>query len=219
MSLNPCLDWADDPFSAHSASSAILARIPFKSASTCEPYSAFGSLVADSSDPDKNHWVPFDSTCSPPGFLAQLRAERTTMDFSWLRNRTALVIGDSISREHVENFCILLGEESEVVRGSHKYSPTPSPIRATAKSSHVLDKPARLAQRGFRVVRDASLPRICYIPQYDFLVRRLVMIRVVLISRSSLPCSILDWIRRTTGASRACRNTLRQACSSTDSRT
>ena len=153
--------------------STLLSRIPFKSA-TCEPYSysPTGSLLVDSSDPDRNQWTkdPNDPKCSPPAFLAQLRAESTSTDFSWLYNRTALIIGDSISREHVENFCNLMGEESEVVRASHKYSPTSSPVRGTAKGSHALEKPARLSSRGHRVVRDASLPRICYIPKYDFLV-------------------------------------------------
>ena len=152
--------------------STLLARSPFKSTDQCEPYNPVGTLVADSSDPDRNQWTA-EPKCPPPGFLAQLRADsttRATTDFSWLYNRTALIIGDSISREHVENFCNLMGEESEVVRPSHKYSPTSSPIRGAAKGSHALEKPARLSSRGHRVVRDAALPRICYIPQYDFLV-------------------------------------------------
>lgn len=64
-----------------------------------------------------------------------------------------------------------MGEESEVVRAHHKYSAAPSAIRAATKAQHTLERPKRLATRGFRVVRDASRPRICYIPKYDFLVR------------------------------------------------
>lgn len=157
------------PSTATSASTAILSRIPFTSSTSCEPYSSFGTLNADTSDADANKWTPFDRSCSPPGFLKQLRAESTTTDFSWLYNKTALVIGDSISREHVENFCNLMGEESEVVRSHHKYSPASTPVRGASKPGHALDKPARLTSRGNRVVRDASLPRICYIPKYDFL--------------------------------------------------
>lgn len=137
----------------------------------CEPYSSFGALSVDLVDPDKNQWVPFDPTCSPPAFFSKLRNEAHKTDFSWLHNRTALIIGDSISREHVENFCQLMGEESEVVRPHHKYATAPSPVRAATKAQHTLDRPKRLQNRGFRVVRDASRPRICYIPKYDFLVR------------------------------------------------
>lgn len=63
-----------------------------------------------------------------------------------------------------------MGEESEVVRASHKYSPTPAAIRPATQAKHSLDKPARLTTRNSRGVRDASLPRVCYIAKYDFLV-------------------------------------------------
>ncbi|KAI5480582.1 hypothetical protein MNV49_000278 [Pseudohyphozyma bogoriensis] len=151
-----------------SYNTAILSRIPFKAAK-CEPYSAFGSLSVDTAHAENNKWVPFDSSCTTPQYLADLRSEHPTSDFSWLRNRTALIIGDSVSREHVENFCQLMGRETEVIRKHHKYSPSPSPVRGPAKAGHPIDKPARLGARGFRVVRDASLPRMCYIPEYDFM--------------------------------------------------
>lgn len=165
LELNPCL--------LRSTSAALLSRIPkFSTASPCEPYSSFGTLSVDSSEPENNNWVPFDSTCAPPNFFAQLRNAESSADFSWLHNRTALILGDSISREHVENFCSLMGEESEVVRRSHKWSSTGSAVRATTKAAHVPEKPSRLLSRRYRVVRDASLPRICYIPRLDFLVRQ-----------------------------------------------
>lgn len=151
----------------------ILSRMPFKLGSPCNPYTTFGSLTVDSSEADRNQFVPFDPTCRAPSFLAKLRAEAPhhhSSDFSWLQNKTVLLIGDSISREHVENFCTLMGLESEVVRKSHKYSPQPAVIRSATKAGYAPDKPARLSGRGFRVVRDASLPRVCYVPKYDFLV-------------------------------------------------
>lgn len=162
-----------------STSAAILSRIPKFSTSstpTCEPYSSFGTLSVDSSEPDNNKWVPFDLTCAPPNFFAQLRDAESSADFSWLHNRTALIIGDSISREHVENFCSLMGEESEVVRKSHKWSPTGAAVRSATKATQSSDKPARLVYRRYRVVRDASLPRVCYIPRLDFLVRRRLLL-------------------------------------------
>ena len=151
----------------------ILSRMPFKLGSTCNPYTSFGSLTVDSSEAERNQFVPFDPSCRAPSFLAKLRAEAPnhhSSDFSWLQNKTVLLIGDSISREHVENFCTLMGLESEVVRKSHKYSPQPAAVRSATKAGHAPEKPARLSGRGFRVVRDASLPRVCYVPKYDFLV-------------------------------------------------
>ncbi|GAA5967707.1 hypothetical protein JCM11641_005741 [Rhodosporidiobolus odoratus] len=149
---------------------------------TCEPYSSPGTLQVDSIDADRNRWIPHDARCQPPNFLARLRdltlhhrnpfayspASVSLADFAWLHNKTALLIGDSISREHVENFCQLLGEESEVIRPAHRWAASGSPQRAATKAQH-LERPKRINQRGFRVVRDASRPRVCYIPALDFM--------------------------------------------------
>ncbi|BGP16670.1 hypothetical protein JCM10213_000414 [Rhodosporidiobolus nylandii] len=138
----------------------------------CDPYSLPGTLQVDYSDADRNQWIPSDTKCQPQHFLSRIRDltlhHHGKDDFAWLHNKTALLIGDSISREHVENFCQLLGEESEVVRPSHRWATGAAPQRAATKAQH-LERPKRLNQRGFRVVRDASRPRVCYIPKLDFL--------------------------------------------------
>ncbi|GAA6050303.1 hypothetical protein JCM3770_002953 [Rhodotorula araucariae] len=157
----------------------ILSRVRSSAKPTCDPYSLAGTLQINEDDVDRSQWSPFDPTCQPPNFLAKLRdytlhhhhassEYAVASDFTWLQNKTALLIGDSVSRELVENFCILLGEESEVIRPGHHWA-AHSPIRAPAKAQHSVDRPKRLKQRGFRVVRDASRPRICYIPKLDFL--------------------------------------------------
>ncbi|KAM0791610.1 hypothetical protein ACM66B_006052 [Microbotryomycetes sp. NB124-2] len=143
----------------------------------CEPFSSFGTLIVDPNEADKNQWVPFDPTCSPPAFMAKLRDDHVDMstlssikrkqDFAWLRHKTALLIGDSVSREHVENFCQLMGEESQVIRPGHKYAVQDTPKRAATKAHHVVDKPNRL--NGRAIVRDSARPRMCYIKEYDFL--------------------------------------------------
>ncbi|GAA5833170.1 hypothetical protein JCM9279_001446 [Rhodotorula babjevae] len=145
----------------------------------CDPYSSFGTLQIDDDDADRSSWAPFDASCQPPNFLAKLRdvtlhhhhaseAYAHASDFEWLHNKTALLIGDSVSRELVENFCILMGEEFEVLRPGHHWSP-PAPLREPVKAKHAPGRPSRLHSRGFRVVRDASRPRICYVPKLDFL--------------------------------------------------
>ncbi|SGY20566.1 BQ5605_C016g08095 [Microbotryum silenes-dioicae] len=157
------------PYTMGSAASALL----FHKSTKCEPYSAFGALYTDTHDPDANRWVPFDEKCQAPNFLSKLRNDQTTADFSWLRNRTALIIGDQISREHVENFCILMGKESEVIRDDHKYNPGNAIFRMPAKAQHLGERPSRIAARSSksagRSLRDTSRPRMCYIPQYDFM--------------------------------------------------
>ncbi|GJN90899.1 hypothetical protein Rhopal_003913-T1 [Rhodotorula paludigena] len=157
----------------------ILSRVRNPSKALCDPYSSAGKLQIDEDDADRTQWSPFDPTCQPPNFLAKLRdftvhhhhahADHVrAADFAWLSNKTALLIGDSVSREHVDYFCQLLGEESEVLRPGHHWAPA-APVRAPMKAQHSIERPKRLNQRGFRVVRDASRPRICYIPKLDFL--------------------------------------------------
>ncbi|KAK4047261.1 hypothetical protein OIV83_005565 [Microbotryomycetes sp. JL201] len=160
------------PSSSQYAPKQIINRI--RVTTQCEPFSSFGTLIVDPNEADKNQWVPFDPTCSPPAFMAKLRddhAELSTVrrkqDFAWLRHKTALLIGDAVSREHVENFCQLLGEESQVIRPGHKYAVQDTPKRAATKAHHVVDKPNRL--NGRAVVRDSARPRMCYVKEYDFL--------------------------------------------------
>jgi hypothetical protein len=196
---------------------------------SCDPYSSFGALQVDPNDADRNRWIPSDSSCQPPNFLAKLRdytlhpdSDVNPSQFSWLHNKTALLIGDSISREHVENFCQLMGEESEVIRPNHRWAAGPAPMRAPVKAQHSIERPQRLnGKRGYRVVRDASRPRVCYIPKFDFLVRLLSFIgrraeTNSLELSSSFRFSTLDSIKKTTGGTPACLNTLRPACSNID---
>ncbi|SCZ88098.1 BZ3500_MvSof-1268-A1-R1_Chr2-1g04188 [Microbotryum saponariae] len=176
------------PYTMGSAASALL----FHKSTKCEPYSAFGALYADTHDPDANRWIPFDEKCQAPNFLSRLRNDQTTADFSWLRNRTALIIGDQISREHVENFCILMGKESEVIRDDHKYSPGNAIFRMPAKAQHLGERPSRIATRSSksagRSLRDTSWPRMCYIPQYDFMVCRFFFQLNDLVRRTNPAC-------------------------------
>lgn len=164
------------PSSSNYRANTLLQRIRTAARTSCDPYSSSGTLQVDPNDADQNRWIPFDPTCQPPNFLAKLRdyalhpsSTVNPNEFSWLHNKTALLIGDSISREHVENFCQLMGEESEVVRPNHRWAAGPSPMRAPVKAQHTIERPTRLNGRGHRVVRDASRPRVCYLPQFDFL--------------------------------------------------
>ncbi|GAA5984110.1 hypothetical protein JCM10908_006054 [Rhodotorula pacifica] len=145
----------------------------------CNPYAADGDLQVDFADPDRNRWQPRDPNCAaPPNLFARLRFlneryQRETIaptEFDWLRGKTVLLIGDSVSREHIENFCQLMGEDAEVIRPSHKWAPAPS--RQRASSRLVLQdgrRGSRLSPRSGNAFRDAGRPRMCYIPHFDFL--------------------------------------------------
>lgn len=149
---------------------------------SCEPFTAFGTLQVDLDDPDKNVWRSAHQECEPPSFFARLRAASmggkqrlqarglptaSQEDWSWFENKTVLLLGDSVSREHVENFCQLMGEQAEVVRPGHR-------LARSSPSAAGTDKPMRdvEAKRRLKSMKDGgALPRVCYIPKHDFMVR------------------------------------------------
>ncbi|BGP55846.1 hypothetical protein JCM8202_002655 [Rhodotorula sphaerocarpa] len=149
----------------------------------CHPYSAEGELQVDLSDPDLNTWHPRDTSCQPPRLFQQLRSLNNryssgsvhASDFDWVRGKTVLLIGDSISREHVENFCQLMGEDAEVIRPSHQWAPNPAPLRAPSRAKfegsrqHRSSRQHRLSGRSTSTFRDSGRPRMCYVPHLDFL--------------------------------------------------
>ena len=146
---------------------------------SCHPYAAEGALQVDLSDPDQNRWRPHDPKCQPPNLFARLRFlneryQRETIaptEFDWLRGKTVLLIGDAASRGQVENFCALMGEDSEVIRPTHKWAPASGRSRASSRVRVAESQRAnRLSPRSSNMYRDAGRPRMCYVPHFDFLV-------------------------------------------------
>jgi hypothetical protein len=125
----------------------------------CEPYSAYGTLVIDEVDPDGTSWRPFDKKCQAPGFFRSLRHGKLD-GMDWVRGRTVLLIGDTIDREHVEQFCMLMGQEAEVVTDSHPLSTTAVQLKR---------KRSRASKN--RDMTEGSLPRICHIASLNLTVR------------------------------------------------
>lgn len=91
-----------------------------------------------------------------------------------MRGKTVLLIGDAASREHVENFCALMGEDAEVIRPDHRWAPTPDRARASSRAVGVPGG-RRLSPRSMGTARDAGRPKTCYIPHFDLLVSARVL--------------------------------------------
>lgn len=56
------------------------------------------------------------------------------------------------------------------MKSGHKWSVAGLKIRDGVKAGQTMDKPDRLGQRGLKSMKESSLPRLCYISRYDFLV-------------------------------------------------
>lgn len=123
-------------------------------------------MHVDYSEPSNNYWEPSHTsggTCVAPRFMQTLR-EGNYDKLEWLRNRTVMLIGDSIERDHVTQFCDLLGQPVTIAKGNHKYA---VPVDFSATSASVKnDRLRRLALKG---LQESTLPRVCYIPEANFL--------------------------------------------------
>jgi len=137
-------------------------------ANACNPYVGHGKLHVDYSEPTNNFWEPTDQKCKAPRYMQKL----VNGDFSgleWMRDKTVLLYGDSIERDHLSLFCEILGREPEVVKGAHKYSAVPDTSIVSPRGDDKKKK-ERLSRIAFRGMQDSTLPRTCYIEELNFLV-------------------------------------------------
>lgn len=78
----------------------------------CDPFHEQGYLHFNATDPGDNTWRPYRPDCKPSNLFEQLKQDlhfttptfgRNQNDrFNWLRNRTVVLIGDSIDRYELE---------------------------------------------------------------------------------------------------------------------
>ncbi|EJU05930.1 hypothetical protein DACRYDRAFT_112758 [Dacryopinax primogenitus] len=85
----------------------------------------------------------------------------------FLQNRTVLLVGDSVTRNTVQQFCKLLGKESVQIHRGHKWD-----LFDQIPQEWI---PAEWAEREKwedwrRDNESKSRPRLCYIPEWDFAV-------------------------------------------------
>ena len=84
----------------------------------------------------------------------------------WIYNKTVVTVGDVIDREHVEQFCALMGKEAEIVRDVRSW-------KAPTRGDNGRRFRSKLTGRD---VKEATMPRVCYLPEYDFLVSRFAVL-------------------------------------------
>lgn len=87
------------------------------SAETCNPFEQHGYLHYNQTDYGDNTWRPYQKDCPPSNLFSKLKEDllvNPTLEkdgpFKWLQNRTVVLIGDSIERWHLFDFCTMLSE-------------------------------------------------------------------------------------------------------------
>ncbi|KAK4704978.1 hypothetical protein P7C70_g1231, partial [Phenoliferia sp. Uapishka_3] len=121
------------------------------------PFTSPGYLTASKIDPAYNRWNPFISGCSTPS-LAPLVASRSSLP--WLRNRTVVVIGVSVDRNHVRDFCEIVKGKFEAVRWWDERSPLWDERLMGPEPSWTKESV------GF----DSKLPHLCTVEDYGFMI-------------------------------------------------
>ncbi|EGG08822.1 uncharacterized protein MELLADRAFT_84382 [Melampsora larici-populina 98AG31] len=83
----------------------------------CNPFQQLGYLHYNQTDYGDNTWRPYQKECRPSNLFSKLKQDllvnsRAENDerFKWLQNRTLVLIGDSIERWHLFDFCTMLNE-------------------------------------------------------------------------------------------------------------
>lgn len=115
---------ACDRFDASDAS----VRLPLRSCLCadaklrCNPYHRLGHLHVNTSVPAENRWEPFDSSkCTPEDYLSAIvsPASSVPVNLDFARNKTILLIGDSVDRDHNLHFCIAVKGIVEVITAGY----------------------------------------------------------------------------------------------------
>ena len=147
---------------------------------TCEnPWIEYGRMVVDQRIPENNRWVPYDLSCTTPELMASLRAVHVnttapplvlplanlfpsvdnSLPFPWLHNRTVLLFGDHVERQHALDFCNLAGGSHLIINSNHPISPPPF-VNGIDEKFLRSDKPDH----------DDSRPSVCYLEKYNFMI-------------------------------------------------
>lgn len=94
-----------------------------------------------------------------------------------MQNKTVILFGDSIERDHVTLFCSIMGREAETIKGNHRLAVTAggpshdsSSARLEERQKLKKDRSRRIALKG---MQESTLPRICYVEELNFMVANL----------------------------------------------
>ncbi|KAL8280436.1 hypothetical protein RQP46_007084 [Phenoliferia psychrophenolica] len=105
-------------------------RLPMDASERCNPYEQHGVLLVNTSVPNQNMWQPIGvpDSCQPVDYATQLLDMQLANGISHptlesLRNRTVLIFGDSVDRDHNEHFCNFVGGFIEMIGNNHPLSP------------------------------------------------------------------------------------------------
>ncbi|MBW0512583.1 hypothetical protein O181_052298 [Austropuccinia psidii MF-1] len=161
---------------------------PQHSRQTCQdPFSQLGSLFLHPTQASQTNWIPFNSNCPPAtNYISAIRQlsnlpiekESQFITFSnitnltifrdtvhFLRNRTILVLGDSVDRNSVIHFCQLISQPVRITSWKNASKLAPFITHPHLDSSHLAVPPHGSDLEGFDI---RGLPHVCFVEELDF---------------------------------------------------
>ncbi|PWN50003.1 hypothetical protein IE53DRAFT_316589 [Violaceomyces palustris] len=159
--------------------------------SRCDPFEQPGFVQPPRSAQDIATWRNFDPSCQPSSLLSTLltkldpsrdasqpsnkrKPHSTTLAenelYSFLSNRTVLLIGDLVDRTLVKHFCTIVGHKAQAVDRNHPwgealYNVPTKHIFPNTQSGTGYDGNAKP-----KIAESVALAHYCYLPEYDFLI-------------------------------------------------
>ncbi|GAA5865960.1 hypothetical protein JCM8547_002897 [Rhodosporidiobolus lusitaniae] len=139
--------------------------------SLCNPYDQYGVLNVNLNVPSENVWQPIAAPpeCQPIDFMSKLygiqMGYQTNMsELEFMRDRTIVIFGDSVDRDHNEHFCGLTGGYLEMINDTHPLNPPYPPGREIPPEGYAsfmtgLREWPNYAQ---------SRPFVCHIDKFNF---------------------------------------------------
>ncbi|BGP38093.1 hypothetical protein JCM10449v2_002020 [Rhodotorula kratochvilovae] len=134
----------------------------------CNPYHQHGVLNVNLNVPSENMWEPIDAPedCQPVDFLSLIRqAQHSNEDFpelDFVRNRTVVIFGDSVDRDHVEHMCEQVDGQLEMIGDQHPFSPPYPPGQEFPPADHNLTGDGRWPNF------EQSRPFVCHVASLNF---------------------------------------------------
>ncbi|GAA5947445.1 hypothetical protein JCM3765_001680 [Sporobolomyces pararoseus] len=136
----------------------------------CNPYEEHGVLNVNTTVPSENFWQPLSASpdCQPIDYMTLLRKATVENNVSpiikFVQNRTIVLYGDSIDRDHNEHLCQFLSGWHEMIGRDHPLSPPTPPGQEIPPVGYAN------FMNGKREWPDwlQSRPWVCHVPKLNF---------------------------------------------------
>lgn len=95
----------------------------------CDPYEQHGLLLVNSTSFAGNRWKPYrtEASCQPMNYMHLMHDFEQHDSLEFVRDKTIVLMGDSVDRDHNEHFCGFMGGLFNIIDADHEHSPAPPP--------------------------------------------------------------------------------------------